>query len=137
MFLEPVKASTCPGDLVTFTCTVDTGTLIWQDGDGNILGNIYLTNIPLDSGSTQTVNGFTFTLISVNGNNLVSTATIRPVNSGLITLQCANAGGGTNRSTAVVIPCKYNIIFIESMSRSSMLLTTKLLCLCSFHPFKP
>ena len=64
-----------------------------------------------DSGSTQTVNGFTFTLISVNGNNLVSTATIRPVNSGLITLQCANAGGGTNRSTAVVIPCKYNIMF--------------------------
>ena len=107
---DPVEGSICPGDLVTFTCTVDTGTLIWQDGDGNTFGNIYLASTPPGSSSTQTVNGFTFTLISVNGNILVSTATIRPVNSGMITLQCANAGGGTNRSTAVVIPCKYNII---------------------------
>ena len=107
---EPVETSTCPGDLVTFTCTVDTGTLRWQDGDGNTLGNIYLASTPPGSGSTQTVNGFTFTLISVNGNNLVSTATIRPVNSGMITLQCANGLGGTNKSSAVVIPCKYNIM---------------------------
>ena len=118
---EPVGASICPGDLVTFTCAVDTGILMWQDGDGNTLGSSYFAST--SPGTIQTVNGFTFNLTSVSGNNLISTATIRPVTSGMVTLQCTNAEGGTNRSTVAVRSsmCRYvSLIYCGEQFRENL-----------------
>ena len=101
MFLERVPMGTiCPGSLVTYTCAVDNGILSWRDGNGNPLGSIYLANT--SPGSIQSVNGFTLNLTSVDVNNLISTATIRPATSGMIALRCTNTIGGTNSSSVNV-----------------------------------
>ena len=67
--LDSSSDSLCPGDTVVFTCATDTGELIWAVGDSEVFFN----NISMP---TDTFPPFDLMLISQNGKNFISTATI-------------------------------------------------------------
>ena len=71
--LDSSSDSVCPGDTVVFTCTSDTGELIWDVDNRKGIFNDILTE-------DNTLSIFDLKLIDQNGKNLISTATIDSVN---------------------------------------------------------
>ena len=86
--LDSSSDSVCPGDTVVFTCTSDTGELIW--GVTGVLFYFSTSQVPDVEPSFL----FKFTLTSSQGSNLVTTATVDNVqlddNGTVIT--CADNG---------------------------------------------
>ena len=71
MTLDSSTDSVCPGDTVVFTCATDTGELIWNIGN---LPSAFFNNISESNHIKLSI--YDFKLISKNGMNFISTATI-------------------------------------------------------------
>ena len=67
----------CPGDTLVFTCTTDTGALIWYI-NGTTQNAFFIEADQLNS--TESLDIFTLSLIDIIGATLVSTATVQNVN---------------------------------------------------------
>ena len=67
--LDSSADSVCPGDTIVFTCATDTGELLWAVGDSKTL---FITNITMPIVFPT----FDLKLLSQNGKNFTSTATI-------------------------------------------------------------
>ena len=75
---SPSYTPVCPGDTVIFTCSSTTGRVSWAlNSDGtNSIG--YTNSDQLDAPPTQ-LGIFTVDLVSANGSNFTSTATVHNV----------------------------------------------------------
>ena len=109
VILKPSLVSVSPQGLqsVAFTCTTDTGGTLW----------ILQVQLLVFSSSSSAVNdtgslgAFTVRLVSVDGSNLISTATVTDTTAllssitavGNITLTCDDNGDGIGGDTAVLI----------------------------------
>lgn len=90
----------CPGSTLVFTCTTDTGILVWKSGaDNHLYRTGQYSNGPLD-------NLFTLKLTHVTGMVLVSTATVQTVLFGYNgrTISCSDSidmGVSLNRTIQI------------------------------------
>ena len=88
--LDSSSDSVCPGDTVVFTCTTDTGELIWAVDGINFYFSTSHDAVPAVDPSFP----FKFTLTSSHGSNLVTTATVDNVqidDNGTV-IKCADNG---------------------------------------------
>lgn len=100
----------CPGSILVFTCTTDTGILVWKSEADNQLytsGKYMYMYGPLD-------NLFTINLTIVTGMTLVSTATVENVLLGYIgrNISCSDSiemGASMNR-TIQISGMHYNLV---------------------------
>ena len=68
----------CSSQTLVYTCNTTTGVIRWQEGDKSIT---YSTDITLTLNVSEPLRLFTVQLVSINGNDLSSTATSQNTSS--------------------------------------------------------
>ena len=105
VILTPPFVSVCPQALqsVTFTCTADLGAILWIQGSHQ---QYYSSSSTVND--TGSLGAFTVRLVSVDGSNYASTATVTNTSellsiTGNITLTCDDNGDAVGGATAVLV----------------------------------
>ena len=75
VILNSSAARVCPGGTVVFTCTTDTGDLLWDSSGMNELYEIHESQLYMH----DIIDIFTVNLTGIDGMTLVSTATVQNV----------------------------------------------------------
>ena len=103
--LTPPILSVCPGALqsVEFTCTADLGAILWIQGSHQ---QHYSSSSTVND--TGSLGAFTVRLVSVDGSNYTSTATVTNTTAllsitGIISLTCDDNGDAIGGATAVLV----------------------------------
>ena len=124
--LTPPFVSVCPGALqsVTFTCTANLGAILWIQGIHQ--QHYSSSSIVNDTGS---LGAFTVRLVSVDGSNYTSTATVTNTSellsiTGNISLTCDDNGDAIGGDTAVLVVNGNSYLYKSDTLLKSLALNT-------------
>ena len=103
--LDSSSDSVCPGDTVVFTCTTDTGVMLWSSSEDNHF--FYADSTVQGMISTLSDNIIILNLTNVTGLILISTATVHNVsiadNEEIIECSDSSLSGSTSAMKMIIL----------------------------------